>query len=136
MRNRFRGFTCALAALVVIYIGGWVSDMGGLRGIMDDDSYPFCIIIVPVVAAIFSSIILFTIILPQALLARLVVRRLCGHQAVPFIVFLGVSSVLIAPIARWHSNGRPFFSLVLGVVYLLAGCSVLWWISFRHEHVL
>ena len=50
--------------------------MGGLGGVMDDDSYPLSLILVPLIAVILSVVVLFAVVLPQALLARFIVRRL------------------------------------------------------------
>jgi hypothetical protein len=135
MRHRFLGFICTLAALVFVYIAAWVSGLGGFGGVMSDDSYPFSIFLLPIIATIFSAFILFVVVLPQALFARFVVRRFTDHRIVPFLIFLVVSSLLIVPIARWHSIGSPLWTLAWGLGYLLSGCSVLWCISFRHDRV-
>jgi hypothetical protein len=134
MRRRFLGFISSLAVLAIIYVAAWVSDLGGPGGVMADDSYPFSVVFLPVVAVVFSSVILFGVILPQGLLARFVARRL-RHPAVPFVVFLSVSGLLVAPVALWHSNGSPIWTFAWGVSYLTAGCCVLWLISFRYDNV-
>ena len=127
MRHRLRGFACALFSLVAVYIAAWFSDLGKV------DWDIMSALFLPLSAGVFSLAALFVVVLPQTLFARFIVRRVSNHPAVPFMLFVGISSALIAPVARWHSVGSPLSTLAWGVGYLFAGCSVLWCICFRHE---
>jgi hypothetical protein len=127
MRHRLRGFACALLSLIAVFFAAWLSELGSA------DWDIMAVMFLPFFAGAFSLVTLFVVVLPQTLFARFIVRRVNNHPAVPFMLFVGVSSVLIAPVARWHSAGNPLSTLAWGVGYLFAGCAVLWCISFRHE---
>lgn len=126
MRHRLQGPVFALFSLVGVYLLAWLTDLGGT------DYDATSIVMVPLFAGVLSAAVLFILVLPQAFFARFVVRRFCNHQAVPFGLFVGISSLLVAPVARWFSAGSPLSTLAWGVAYLSTGCSVLWCISFRH----
>ncbi|MEO6184404.1 MAG: hypothetical protein ABIP76_14900 [Verrucomicrobiota bacterium] len=125
----------ALAVMVICYLAAWLDIVGGLAGMMNDDGYPMSVVVVPLVAAVFSTVALFAVVLPFALLVRWAMRRFHLHKAAPFLLFLGAAEILTLPLALRFSDGNPRSTLIWGTAYLLAGCSVLWWISFSHEDV-
>jgi len=126
MRHKLRGFVWTLFTLVALYLIGVLTD-----GLLDGDASD--VLDIPVFACIFSAAVLFILVLPQALFARFIVSRFGGYPIIPFIMFMGGASLLVSPIALWHSDGRPLLTLAWWGGYLFAGCTVLWCISFRHE---
>ena len=75
IRNVFLGIIACAIVMIPSYIGLWLVDIGGLGGMMDDDSYPMSIVILPVIAAIFSGIAFWMGVFPFAHLARWVSNK-------------------------------------------------------------
>ncbi len=119
--------------MVICYLAAWIETLGGLAGVMNDDGYPMSIVMVPVIAGVYSTVALFAVVLPFVLVARWAMQRFHLHKAAPFLLFLGAAEIVILPIALLLSDGKPLSTLIWGTVYLLAGCSVLWRISFYPE---
>jgi hypothetical protein len=100
---------------------------------MNDDGYPMSIVVVPIIAAIFSTVALIAVVLPFTLVVRWAMRRFCLPKAAPFFLFLGAAEILLLPLALRFSDGNTLSTLIWGTAYLLVGCSVLWSISFGHS---
>ncbi|HEY1170712.1 MAG TPA: hypothetical protein VGH19_05020 [Verrucomicrobiae bacterium] len=132
LRHPLLGFFSSLAALTFIYIVAWVTDIGGPAAAIADDGYPLTVIFVPAIAIIFSTVAFLVAVLPQALLARLIVNRFKCQTPIPYLLLFAFSALIITPIAFQDSTPTPLWTLFWGIAYLLTGSSVLWWISFRH----
>jgi len=128
MRQKLRGFVWALFTLIALYLIGVLWDGP------DGDADVSNILATVVIACIFSTAVLFIVVLPQTLFAKFIARRFGGYAIIPFILFIGISSLLVSPVALWYSDGKPLFTFAWWVGYLFAGCIVLWCISFRREN--
>ena len=65
-RHTFLGVLAAAAVMIPFYVALWLVDIGGLAGMMNDDSYPVSIVIVPLMAALFSGVAFWVGVYPVA----------------------------------------------------------------------
>ena len=132
MHRRLFGLSCTLAVLFVGYVIAWLADRM-LNGF--DDAYTFVFFLEALLlAAMFTLPLLFFFILPQALVVRWATRRFRFHRLAPFALFFLFSQLGAIPLAV-ILNANPLAIYVFATVYLVAACSVLWCISFRHDRV-
>jgi hypothetical protein len=136
MRYRISHLFCAWVVLVVIWILELVTFVLGLLHIPGDHFEPEEIFYVGLLGGpVLSAVALLILVIPLTLSARFLVRRFRWHQAMPYILFFGVS-ILFAGV--WDLVLKhPFDAGSFGcrVLYVLAGSSALWFMSRRHEQV-
>jgi hypothetical protein len=75
IRHTFSGIIAAAFVMIPFYIALWLIDIGGLGGMMDDDSYPFSIFLLPAIAAIFSGVAFWIGVFPFAHLGKWIGNR-------------------------------------------------------------
>ena len=135
MRNRILGFFSTLAFLFAGYAVAWLVDRHGVGSITSrPDSFVFALQVFAL-ALIFTVSVLFVIVWPQTLLAGWLVRRFHIHRLFPFLLFFGISSIAVCILVFSTCSSKQFLAYLVGTGYLLVSCSILWWISFRHEPV-
>src|SRR5437879_5930398 len=133
MHRRILGFSCTLAVLFFGYSIGWLIDRHGLISIASrPDSLLFALQVLAL-ALIFTSSVLFVVVWPQTMLASWVVRRFHVHRFFPFVIFFGMSSIVVCLLIFFTSGSERLLKYLLGTAYLVVPCSVLWGISFRQQ---
>jgi len=75
IRHVFLGTVACAVVMIPFYIALWLVDIGGLGGMMDDDSYPMSIFTLPLIAAIFSGVAFWLGVFPCAHLAKWIANR-------------------------------------------------------------
>jgi hypothetical protein len=131
MHRRLFGLSCTLAVLFVGYAIAWLADRM-FNGFHDSYTVTFFLLAL-LLAAMFTLPLLFLFILPQTLVVRWVTRRFHMHRLAPFALFSLFSQLGAVPLAV-ILNANPLAIYVFATAYLVAACSVLWCISFRHEN--
>jgi len=76
IRHQFLGIVACALVMIPAYIGLWLVDIGGLVGMMNDDSYPMSIFMLPLIAAILSGVAFWLAVFPFAHFARWISNRL------------------------------------------------------------
>lgn len=61
--------------MIPIYLGLWLFEIGGTKGMMSDDSYPMSIFLMPLIAALVSGIVFWIVIYPWAQMTRWIANR-------------------------------------------------------------
>ncbi len=70
IRRVFLGLIACALVMIASCIGLWLTAVGGLGGMMDDDAYPMSLLMLPVIASIFSGIAFWIAVFPFAHLAK------------------------------------------------------------------
>ena len=71
----FLGVIASGLVMIPIYIGLWLYEVGGTKGMMNDDSYPMSIFLMPVVAALVSGGVFWIVVFPWAQASRWIANR-------------------------------------------------------------
>jgi hypothetical protein len=135
MHHRILGLGSTLGFLFATYAAGWLCDaneVGFVAGKPDALKHAFEALLM---ASIFSFGVLFFLVWPQTLLASWMVRRFHFRRFFPFSLFFGISSTVLCVLDFSFFDLHRLLAYLVGTAYLLVCCSILWWISFRHEPV-
>jgi hypothetical protein len=135
MRRRILGLCSTLAFLFVGYGIAWFSDPFEIEFIAGKPDALKRAFLAFVLASIFTLGVLFLVVWPQTLLASWMVKRFRFHHLFPFVLFFGISSILVCCVVLLTCCSRQFLAYSIGTTYLLASCCILWRISFSHEPV-
>lgn len=71
----FLGVIASAVVMIPIYLGLWLYEIGGTKGMMNDDSYPMSIFFVPLMAALVSGGVFWIIVFPCAQASRWIANR-------------------------------------------------------------
>ena len=116
-RRTFLGVVLSALIMIPSFLIMWVVDMGGLGGVMDDDSYPGSLFITPVLAALFSGLAFWVAIYPSALLARWIGSRKGWSlgQAGGMAVMLALAVGVLFGVTGGGIVGAVFYAFYMGV---------------------
>ena len=121
----FRGVITAAIVMIPYYIGMWLIDIEGLSGMMNDDSYPASLFILPFVAAIFSGVIFWLVIFPICFITRLISnyyylsKRIGGCMSIIIADFIG-------SIGYWFFMGNDLRWTGIYGIYFALGAGSFW----------
>ena len=71
----FLGVIASAVVMIPIYLGLWLYEVGGTRGMMKDDSYPMSIFLMPLMAALVSGGVFWIVVFPWAQASRWIANR-------------------------------------------------------------
>ena len=113
----------AAAIMIPFYIVLWIAVMGGFSRAMDDDSYPGSIVMLPVVAAIFSGFAFWIAIFPLAHAAKWVGNRWRLSTRNAGVIAIGIPGLLggIFGILGGGVSAAMAFS-----AFLVSGAAAFW----------
>jgi hypothetical protein len=75
IRRTFLGVIACSLVMIPIYLGLWLFEIGGTKGMMSDDSYPMSIFLMPLIAALVSGFVFWIVIYPWAQMTRWIANR-------------------------------------------------------------
>ena len=135
MHHRILGLSSTLAFLFVGYAAAWLSDPFEISFIADKPDALKRVFLAMALALIFTFGVLILVVWPQTLLAGWLVRRFRVARVIPFMLFFCISSIAACILDFTVFDNERLIAYLVGTGYLLVSCSILWWISFRHEPV-
>lgn len=71
----FLGVTASAVVMIPICLGLWLYEVGGTTGMMNDDSYPMSIFLMPLMAALASGVVFWMVVFPWAQASRWIANR-------------------------------------------------------------
>jgi len=132
MHRKVYGLLWTWGAILIFYGVGWLTDRL-MRGF--NDSYTFLFFTSAILLALlFSSVVLFVMVLPQALCVRWLMRRFHLPAFAPLPSFFILSSAAVLGVSLLPGL-KPLNLYLVGTPFVMVPCCILWWISFRTPRV-
>jgi len=128
IRHPLKGFLLSAMVMTLFYIVFWLIDIGGMKGMYDDDSYPVSMVFVPMIGALVSSIIFLILVLPSVLISRWLVRKERFPEQKARMIVLWVSILIGGFSGLLTSDAVGMFA---SAIYVGCGAIVFWITAVR-----
>ncbi len=131
IRQTFHGVVATAIVMIPFYIGLWIVDMGGLSGMMDDDSYPASIFLLPVIATLFSGVAFWIGVFPFAHAAKWIGNRTGLSFFKAGFLSVGSSAIVGGCFGCFFGVGGNFSAAVIYALFLGSAATVFWWTTVK-----
>jgi len=106
-------------------MGMWLIDIEGLSGMMNDDSYPASLVVVPFMAALFSGIIFWLVCFPICFATRLISNYYYLSKQVGGCIAVIITN-LIGSIGYWFFTDTDLLWTEIYGIYFALGAGAFW----------